>query len=192
VALVIALGSGASLTEAFAHMFSYYMTAGADAKPSAAFVAGAVFATIFVYVLVIWVMLRLTVWPPAVVANNALALGEALRLTKGRVWALLGLMIASSLIFLPIVFALAAWAYSARLEGAEDFLLSTSLDGKVKVLLAGPVNPDLIVFEFAVQMLATCYTVAILSYAYKALKGFDAERPIGEQGEDDDPILHMK
>jgi hypothetical protein len=192
VAVVVAVSAGASVTEALAQQFSHYMAAGKDAEPSAVFVAGAVFATIFVYVLIIWIMLRLTVWPPAVVANNRLALGEALGLTKGRVWALLGLMIASSLVFIPIFFALGFWAYSAGLEGGENFFLVTALEGKVKVLLDGPVDPDLVVFDFAAQLLVTCYTVAILSFAYKALKGFDAERPIGEQGEDNDPILHMK
>ena len=56
-----------------------------------------------------------------------------------------------------------------------------------------PVNPNAIVFEFFYLLTATAYTVAILSFAYKALKGFDVDNAIDKQpaSEESDPSLHM-
>jgi hypothetical protein len=190
LALMIGVGTGQDTSRVFAAM----MAVAEDMDASPALIAGAIFAALFVYILMIWIMLRLTVWPPAVVANNRLALGEALRLTKGRVWALLGLMIASSIVFIPILVVIAAWAYKVKAGDSFELIVAGSLEGKVKHLLSGSVTPNVIVYEFVFQFLATSYTVAVLSYAYRALKGLDGERPIDQQtGEPaDDPILHMK
>ena len=59
------------------------------------------------------------------------------------------------------------------------------------VVTGTPVNPNAIVFEFFYLLTATAYTVAILSFAYKALKGFDVDNAIGDQSTEDDPSLHM-
>lgn len=40
-------------------------------------------------------------------------------------------------------------------------------------------------------MTATAYAVAILSYAYKALKGFDVDNAIDPLSVENDPTLHM-
>ena len=151
------------------------------------------------YILSLWLMLRLTVWPPAVVANNRLSLGEALRLSKGRVFALLGLMIASFLAYLTVVFAFAVivGATAASTQTAENWLEilnSNALVTKVELALAGkPADPNAIVFELFYFLTATAYTVAILSFAYKALKGFDVDNAIDKQpaSEENDPSLHM-
>lgn len=152
-------------------------------------------AIIIGYILALWLMLRLTVWPPAVVANNRLSLGEALRLSKGRVFALLGLMIASVLAYLAV---LLVFALIIRIEGAgtaERWMALSDAIGlapKVMSVVEGqPVDPNAILFEFFYLLTATAYTVAILSYAYKALKGFDIDNAIDKQSAEDDPTLHM-
>jgi len=174
--------------------------AAADAAPKASpWMIGITYATIIVtYILGVWLMLRLTVWPPAVVANNRLSLGEALRLSKGRVFALLGLMIASILAYIAALFAfavvLAIGVYASA--GAEADTMASFDSGvlinKVAVALSGQlVDPNAILFEFFYALTVTAYTVAILSYAYKALKGFDVDNAIDPLSTGNDPSLHM-
>jgi hypothetical protein len=151
------------------------------------------------YILALWLMLRLTVWPPAVVANNRLSLGEALGLSKGRVFELLGLMIASSLAYLAVLFVFAIvigiTAMKTDTAGAwVEILGAGTLVDKVELAFAGkPANPNAVLFEFFYLLTATAYAVAILSYAYKALKGFDVDNAIDKQSarEENDPSLHM-
>jgi len=148
-------------------------------------------------VLSLWFMLRLTVWPPAVVANNRLSLGEAWRLSKGNVLALLGLMIASTLAYLAVVFAFVmivgvVVATSENADTAWIDAFNVDLVSKARLATEGkPVNPNAVLFEFFYLLTATAYTVAILSFAYKALKGFDVDNAIDGQSTENDPSLHM-
>jgi hypothetical protein len=160
---------------------------------------GITYVTVIVgYILGVWLMLRLTVWPPAVVANNRLSLGEALRLSKGRVFALLGLMIASILAYVAALFvfavAIAIAAYGSAMAGESTIVAldSGTLISKVGVFASGQiVDPNAILFEFFYALTVTAYTVAILSYAYKALKGFDVDNAIDPLSTHSDPSLHM-
>lgn len=147
------------------------------------------------YFLVIWISLRLMVWPPAVVANKRLSLGEAWSLTKGKAWAMLGLAIFSSFaIFVPIA-TVAYWAATSpalvKIKNAEDFhamLPFAPFDEKAAIALAHPMHipdPNALLLELAANFLFTTYTIAVLSYAYKALKGYDAHEPIDASGEID-------
>lgn len=173
--------------------------AAAPAAPKASpwIVASSIIVFIVGYVLAVWLMLRLTVWPPAVVANNRLSLGEALRLSKGRVLALLGLMIASTLGYLTVLFlfGVTMGVVTASAEtSAGDWIEAFNFDLLSKVHSASeskPVNPNAILFEFFYLLTATAYAVAILSYAYKALKGFDVDNAIDRQPDPNDPSLHM-
>jgi hypothetical protein len=117
---------------------------------------------VLIYAAALWLTLRLTIWPPAVVANNKLSFGEAWNLSRGNALALFGLLVASGVTFYA-------------LGGA---ILDTSIDAKVKRLLEGRTNPHIVAFEFVTQFFVATYTVAILSYAYKALKGLDIDLPI--------------
>jgi hypothetical protein len=143
---------------------------------------------VIAYFVVLWLSLRLMVWPPAVVANNRLSLGEAWRLTRGKALAMLGLGIFSSfVIMVPIAFVAFSIMSSeglAKIKAVADFkaaLPFASLDEKLVIALAHPGRlPDLnaVLLELAANFVFTTYTVAILSYAYKALKGFDAHEAI--------------
>jgi hypothetical protein len=170
-----------------------------EAAPTASPWLGALTIITFIagYILAIWMMLRLTVWPPAVVANNRLSLGEALRLSKGRVLELLGLMIASSLAYIAVIFlfvvVIAVSASAAgSMEGWVEALNATTLFNKVVLALSGKTaHPNAILFEFFYTLTATAYTVAILSFAYKALKGADVDSAIDPLSTQNDPALHM-
>jgi hypothetical protein len=173
--------------------------AAAEAAPKGSPWLSGLFIITFIvgYILGIWMMLRLTVWPPAVVANNRLSLGEALRLSKGRVFALLGLMIASSLAYMAVFFLFAlviAFAANASgdVTGWMEIFNANGLFSKTVLMLSGKtVNPNAILFEFVYILTATAYTVAILSFAYKALKGFDVDNAIDPLSTESDPALHM-
>lgn len=137
------------------------------------------------YFAVVWVCIRLTVWPPAVVANNRLSFAEAWSLSRDQFWALVGLMIASSLAFIVVGGAIAIvvsrigderWLTLVKDAYTDGF----SLESKVKLLLGSGTTPERVLAEFLFQFFTTTYTVAVLSYAYKALKGFDPNAPINE------------
>jgi hypothetical protein len=166
-------------------------TASSAPDPASAFMQSGkpllILLAVVAYFLMLWVSLRLTVWPPAVVANNRLSLGEAWRLTRGKALAMLGLMIFSSFVVIVPIAALAYWTATAKPILLPDFhaaLPFAPFDEKVRIALAHPLripDPNALLLEFATSFLFTTYTIAILSYAYKALKGFDAHAPIDEQ-----------
>jgi hypothetical protein len=137
---------------------------------------------VLIYAAALWLTLRLTIWPPAVVANNKLSFGEAWNLSRGNALALFGLLVASGVTFYAlggaILIAASKTGMAQVLELTEGFYLDTSIDAKVKRLLEGRTNPHIVAFEFVTQFFVATYTVAILSYAYKALKGLDIDLPI--------------
>lgn len=184
IAFVLGLGSGKGVSQALA----FALTVAGKTNPSPAILVVAGLLTFALYIFMVWVLLRLTVWPPAVVANNRLALGEALRLTRGRVAAMLGLMLASIMVYIPIFALLGALSYWVSDDGIMQGLSATDFSGRIRLLLEGRIHPNAVAFEFAFQLFVTAYAVAVLSYTYKALKGFDADRPIDEE----DSTLHLQ
>lgn len=188
------------------------------------------FGALFVSYIIAWIvaayfMLRLSVWPPAVVATNRFALAEAWRLTKGNVFRLLGLFLMPVLLIWMIVALLAASSYvylndkkvievpakppaveqsapapdsAPRLNSwlsLQDTLgkaLSDTNDAsdtpeKENDIRVAPqeadealdaLAPSIFVFTFFFMIYATAYGVAILSFSYKALKGYEAGEPI--------------
>lgn len=138
-----------------------------------------VIATAFV----VWVTLRLTVWPPTVVATGRFSLGEALRLSWGNAWALFALLFFSTAVVFVVVMVAAFFSYYAKDVSFVLALAPTPEDLKVKNALMGPPKPTALLGEFTGNFLLTTYTVAILSYAYKALKGYELDLPIDQQQE---------
>lgn len=140
---------------------------------------------ILIYVAVLWLTLRLTVWPPAVVANNRLSFGEAWNLSRGNALALFGLLIASAVAFYAIGGAILIVASKTNMAEVLELTarpyLDTSIDAKIARLIEGRTNPHIVALEFFTQFFLATYTVAILSYAYKALKGLDIDHPINSQ-----------
>ena len=181
-------------------------------------------AFLIVWIVIFYFMLRISVWPPAVVATNGFALADAWRLTKGNVLRLLGLFLMPLMIVALAAGLAAAYFYSIsdkqvidapanppaveqsaptlhsapRLNSwlglPETFgaaLSNTRSAPHVatngKDASAAPQQPDetpsglgplSFVFFFLYIIYATAYGVAVVSFAYKALKGYEAGEPI--------------
>jgi hypothetical protein len=182
--LGIALGSGAMLL---------VQAGGGDVSDLPALFTSYPFLVVAVgvpiYVAVLWLALRLAVWPPAVVANNKLSLGEAWTMSRGNALALFALLVASAIAFYALGGALLIAASKTGMAEVLDLVergyLDASIDSKIARLLEGRVNPHVIALELATQFFVATYTVAILSYAYKALKGLDIDLPIDGQAPSD-------
>jgi hypothetical protein len=159
------------------------------ATPEAAWTTMLVIGLLFIFI--IWLALRLSVWPAAVVANNRLALGDAWRTTRGNVLRLLLMFIFSYVVLIVVViciqvaFVLAAPQDFVAQVPAKKPLIKDAL-GTMAIL-----NPNAILLQFINQFLSTTYAVATLSFAYRAMKGAGDGTPIDEQSTENDPSLHM-
>jgi len=63
------------------------------------------------------------------------------------------------------------------------------VEQKIELLLrtgATYPDPNLLLFDLAARVLVTAYSIAIISFAYKALKGYDLDLPIDGQ---EDPAV---
>lgn len=125
-----------------------------------------------------WLMLRLSVWPPSVVANNRLWPGEAWRLTRGQAWAMLGLFILSGFVLIIAIIAIqtafVVW-FPASFASQVD---AKAMLKDVVFNSVAPTDPNQILLEFISQFINTTFAVAIVSFAYKALRGLNMDQPI--------------
>jgi len=142
------------------------------------------------WLVLIYFALRLAVWPPAVVATGRLALGEAWSLTRGNVLRLLGmfivLIIVIYLIMIPVGIAVAMLMVPFALHHA-DAMKDVTITGPAAMheMMREAFTPYLPLFmavELIFYVFFTGLAVAIVSYAYKALKGVDAREPLPLEG----------
>jgi hypothetical protein len=79
--------------------------------------------TFVAYVLIIYLSLRLAVWPPAVVATNRISPREPWQITRGNVWRLIGAFILTfGWIYLLVLVPAAGayWYYSSKMKAPPD------------------------------------------------------------------------
>jgi hypothetical protein len=195
------------------------------------------------WVALVYLSVRLAVWPPAVVATNRLSFGEAWQLTRVNVWRIIGAFVLTffmlcALIALPL--AVAAYQYytvqmkavpsspavpavaapapvepaapavptappaatvqpqvpaapavletkpavpAPQVLTAEDEKRNRERVREMVEQMSAPYAPLLWVIELIVYIYATALVVALVSYSYKALKGYDAREPIPSEGE---------
>jgi hypothetical protein len=149
------------------------------------------------WLIVVYFMLRLAIWPPSVVATGRLSPAEPWRLTRGNVWRFIGLFALVALCLYAIILPPIIWYF---IEGARH----ADAGAAAGVPAVAP-NPEATkamvreVMEKRMQSLAqymplfwlaylffyifiTGLSVALISYSYKALKGYDAAAPIPEGG----------
>ncbi len=167
------------------------------------------FAYFVGWIIALYVCLRLAVWPPAVVATRRLSFGEAWRLTEGNVARMFGLFFLSGFILWVAVAFLAGaayWYYTSHMGaghfpaapdvGSVPATPSVAPDPKdvaaaqelarhnveLEMEKFQPYAPLFWLFELLVNIIGTGFGVALLSYSYKALKGYEAREPIPQDG----------
>lgn len=147
-----------------------------------------------IIVFLIWLGLRLSVWPAAVVANNRLALGDAWRTTRGQALPLLLMFILFYILLIIAIVAIqiAFISYLPGLVGDTPPTKDDPVMTDVLQIMVASITPNALLMEFVTQFLLTTSTVAILSFAYRALKTSAGETAPDETSDDDDPVLHMR
>lgn len=195
--------------------------AGATREGFFAAVGPLMFAYFIGWIVVIYVCLRLTVWPPTIVATRRFSLGEAWRLTRGNVWRFIGLFFLVLSPFYILVAGLAGaayWYYTTKMEhppapDAKQIVETVQTvptinkaepqspkiepttpadiskreadqqrQAEREMEMLQPYAPVAWLLELLIDVFVTGLTVALLSYSYKALKGYDAREPIPEGG----------
>ena len=140
-------------------------------------------AYLLAWLIVIYVSIRLAVWPPSVVATGSLSPAEPWSLMRGNVLRFIGLVFLCG-VALWILMAGTAIAIFSQ-GGFESIKALQSLDHQDPVGLQQhmrkQMTPFLPVFYVIVLLLYTfviSFSIALISYSYKALKGLSAADPI--------------
>lgn len=136
------------------------------------------------WIIVLFLFIRLAVWPPSVVATNSVSPAEAWSLTRGNFWRFVGLFVLAGLAMYAVIIPVAVGAYLHFREytfSREFFDATRDLDVREQVMLAmRPFLPTFAALYFLLLMYATAFLVAIVSFAYKALKGVEADASISD------------
>jgi hypothetical protein len=134
------------------------------------------------WIIVLVIFVRLAVWPPSVVATNRVSPAEAWSLTRGNFWRFIGLFALAVLtmyaIFIPVV-AGSYLYFREEIFSREMYEATKDLAPRDALpIVAAPFLPALTLIYFFALMYVTALMVALVSFAYKALKGVDARASI--------------
>jgi len=141
------------------------------------------FAYFVALLLAAYVLIRLAVWPPSVVATGRLGPSEPWSLTRGNVLRFIGLFILTGMVIWILLAALAVSVFAGG--GFETLKGLKALDHQDPMELRRHIyetmQPWLPVIYIGILFAYTFFTslvVGLISYSYKALKGYDANAPI--------------
>lgn len=135
------------------------------------------------WMVLLYFFLRLSVWPPAVVATRRLALIHAWRLTKGNALRMLGLFalgVASLYVImipLGIAFGMFMITHREMFDAMRDAGGPMELHRMMRDSI-GPYLPIVALVEVLVYTALTGLMVALVSFAYKALNGIAANETV--------------
>ena len=135
------------------------------------------------WIFAIYFMVRLAVWPPAIVATGRFSPSEPWTLMRGNVWRFIGIVILS-VIFMWIVMATILATVMSQggfeaIKGLQTLEHQKPIEQQNNLLkLMGPYLPAIYLAGLALYVFMTSFVVALISYSYKALKGYDASAPI--------------
>lgn len=141
------------------------------------------FAYVVGWIVLLYFFLRLSVWPPAVVATRRLSLIHAWRLTEGNALRMLGLFALAvvALYIIAIPFAIAAGAFMVTHREAFDAMRDGGGPLEMHRMMRdaiGPYLPVLVLVQLLAYTAITGMMVALVSFAYKALNGVAANEPL--------------
>jgi hypothetical protein len=141
------------------------------------------FAYFVSLLLAAYVLIRLAVWPPSVVATGRLGPSEPWSLTRGNVLRFIGLFFLTGMVVWILMAALALSVFAGG--GFEAIKGLQSLDHQDPVELRRhmletiqPWLPVIYVGILIAYTFITSLVVGLISFSYKALKGYDANEPI--------------
>jgi hypothetical protein len=146
-------------------------------------IAGLIIAYIVGWVTVLVLFVRLSVWPPSLVASGRLSPAEAWRLTRGNFWSLIGLFILVGAtiyaMFIPVGIGVAVYMVT---QIGDLPAQGRDVPPEKVFEMFRQALPFIAAFYFILIVFVTGVTVATVSYAYKALKGVDAKTPMTAEG----------
>lgn len=133
--------------------------------------------------LVLSVLIRLAVWPPSVVATGHLSPSEPWALTRGNVFRFIGLFILTVMVMWVFAAAIAAAVFAGggfeAIKGLQGLDHQNPMEMRRHMFeTMRPFLPVVYVLVLVVYVFCTSLVVGLISYSYKALKGFDATTPI--------------
>jgi hypothetical protein len=141
------------------------------------------FAYFVALLLAAYVLIRLAVWPPSVVATGRLGPSEPWSLTRGNILRFIGMFILTGMVIWILLAALALSVFAGG--GFEAIKGLQSLDHQDPIELRRhmyeTMQPWLPVIYIGILFAYTFFTslvVGLISYSYKALKGYDANEPV--------------
>jgi hypothetical protein len=178
---VIALISRGDFADFFAQFKDFPANVIAMVKSGA--IGPLLFAYVVGWIVLLYFFLRLSVWPPTVVATRRLALFQAWRLTEGNALRMLGLFALAvvALYVIAIPFAIAAGAFMLTHREAFDAMRDTGGPMEMQRMMRdviGPYLPVVALVQLLVYTAVTGMMVALVSFAYKALNGIAANEPL--------------
>jgi len=144
------------------------------------------------WITVLYVSLRLCVWPPSIVATNRLSPSEPWRLTRGNAAGLFGLFVLTIFVCYFIIGVVAGATVFSLGDHLGDFTppppptssdpdaVRRHVEEVVEKLL--PYWPLLWLGMLLFYTFVIGLVIALLSYSYKALKGYDPTSPIADEG----------
>lgn len=142
------------------------------------------FAYLAGWIIVLFFMLRLAVWPPSVVATGRLSPSEAWNLTRGNAWRIIGLFVLTGI---AIDFILLSIFGVGMANGGFEMLqhMKTMRQTHNPLEMREAIRdglqtylPLIFILYLCVAIFFTSLGVALVTYAYKALKGYHAVDPI--------------
>lgn len=131
----------------------------------------------------LYVLVRLALWPPSVVATGRLGPAEPWSLTRGNVFRIIGLFVLMGIIvwILAVTLALTVFAGGgfAAIKGLQTLDHQNPMEMRRHMLeTMRPWLPVIYVGVLIAYTFITSLIVGLISYSYKALKGYDAAEPI--------------
>lgn len=141
------------------------------------------FAYLVALLISAYVLIRLAIWPPSVVATGHLGPAEPWSLTRGNVLRIIGLFMLTGFVVWILMVTLALSVFAGG--GFEAIKGLQSLDHQDPMELRRhvyetmqPWLPVIYVGILVAYTFITALVVGLISYSYKALKGYDANEPI--------------